>query len=267
MPGTASRNAGNEQGRRGRNATADRALDILLMFDDDRLVLSATEVAARLEVARSTAYRYLQSLTGNGFLEEKGGSGFRLGPRVVDLARLARKGVGLSDLARPVMRALVEHTGMPALLTRRTGGTVVCLEREDAGTSLRLSYERGEVLGITAGASALALLAWAPTAELDELLAGPLPRYTEATHAHPATLRARLAEIREQGYAVGNGELDPDVLGIGAPVRGENGAVIGALSVAAFSHRVPEREVPHHIQAVCRAAETLSARVARMGIG
>ncbi|MFJ2262215.1 IclR family transcriptional regulator [Streptomyces sp. NPDC087844] len=150
MPGSVSRDAGIGQGRRGRNATADRALDILLMFDDDRLVLSAADVATRLGVARSTALRYLQSLTGNGFLEEDDGSGFRLGPRVVDLARLARKGVGLSDLARPVMRGLVKRTGMPALLTRRTGGTVVCLERVDAGTSLRLSCERGEVLAINA---------------------------------------------------------------------------------------------------------------------
>ncbi|MFD4415870.1 IclR family transcriptional regulator [Streptomyces sp. NPDC058476] len=267
MPGSVSRTAGMGQGRRGRNATADRALDILLMFDDDRLVLSAADVATRLGVARSTAYRYLQSLTGNGFLEEKDGSGFRLGPRVVDLARLARKGVGLSDLARPVMRRLVKRTGMPALLTRRTGGTVVCLEREDAGTSLRLSYERGEVLGINAGASALALLAWAPAEELDELLAVPLPRYTEATLADPGALRAHLAEIRKQGYAVGHGELDPDVLGIGAPVRGERGNIVGALSIAAFSHRVPEGEVPHHIESVCQAAEALSGQAARMGIG
>jgi len=237
------------------------------MFDDRRLVLSATEVAAHLGVARSTAYRYLQSLTGNGFLEEQEGSGFRLGPRVVALARLARKSVGLSELARPVMRRLVERTGMPALLTRRTGSTVVCLEREDAGTSLRLSYERGEVLAINAGASALALLAWAPAEELDALLAGPLPRYTRATHADPIALRARLAEIRRQGYAVGNGELDPDVLGIGAPVRSENGDVVGALSVAAFSHRVPEEKVPHYIAAVCQAAEELSGEVKLMGIG
>ncbi|MFE9687396.1 IclR family transcriptional regulator [Streptomyces sp. NPDC006285] len=199
-------------------------------------------------MARSTAYRYLQSLTGNGFLEERDGSGFRLGPRVVDLARLARKGVGLSGLAQPVMHRLVKRTGIPALLTRRTGGTVECLEREDAGTSLRLSCERGEVLAINAGASALALLAWAPAEELDELLAGPLPRYTDATLADPAALRAHLAEIREQGYAVGHGELDPDVLEIGAPVRGEreNGNIVGALSVAAFPHRVPEGSATPH---------------------
>ncbi|MFJ6730131.1 IclR family transcriptional regulator [Streptomyces sp. NPDC091281] len=267
MSGITRRETGSGQGYRGRNSTADRALDILLMFTDDRLDLSATEVAARLDVARSTAYRYLQSLTANGFLEESAGSGFRLGPRVIDLARLARKGVGLSDLARPVMRELVERTGTPALLTRRSGGAVVCLEREEAGTALRLSYERGQVLAVNAGAAALALTAWAPAAELDELLAGPLPRYTDATHTDPDELRARLAEIREQGHAIGRGELDPDVLGVGAPVTDDHGAVVAALSIAALSHRVPDREVPRYVKAVREAAAELSDQIRRMGAG
>jgi DNA-binding IclR family transcriptional regulator len=220
------------------------------MFGDNRLVLSAAEGADRLRAARSTAYRYLQSLTDNGFLEERDGSGFRLGPRVVDLARLARKGVGLSDLARPVMRALVKRTGMPTLLTRRAGHTVMCLESEDAGTSLRLSCERGEVLAINAGASALALLARVPAEELDELLTGPLPRYTDATHADPAggcvpTLPR--CGSRDTRWAMA--KPDPDVPGIGAPVKGENSNVVGALSV------------------VCQAAEGLSGQVARTEIG
>jgi DNA-binding IclR family transcriptional regulator len=263
MAGTDARTAGTSQGYRGRNSTADRALDILLMFDDDRLVLPAVEVATRLGVARSTAYRYLQSLTTSGFLEESEGSGFRLGPRVLDLARLARKGVGLSDLARPVMRELVERAGVPALLTRRTGAAVVCLEREESGTALRLSYERGQVLPVNAGAAALALLAWAPEDELDVILAGPLPRFTDATHTDPGELRTHLAHIREQGYAVGRGELDPDVLGIGAPVRGESGAVIAALSIAALSHRVPDRDVARYAKFVLEAAAELSGQVAR----
>ncbi|RMB82379.1 IclR family transcriptional regulator [Streptomyces shenzhenensis] len=238
------------------------------MFDDERLALSATEVASQLGVARSTAYRYLQSLTSNGFLEENAsGSGFRLGPRVLDLARLARRGVGLSDLARPVMRELVERTGVPALLTRRTGSAVVCLEREEAGNALRLSYERGQVLPVNAGAAALTLLAWAPPEQIDELLAQPLPRFTEATHTDPDELRTLLAEIKEQGYAVARGELDADVLGVGAPVRAEGGGVIAAISIAALSHRVPDQELPRYVEAVKEAADLLTEQAARWGVG
>ncbi|WP_328902824.1 IclR family transcriptional regulator [Streptomyces sp. NBC_00441] len=262
MSATAPREAGSSQGYRVRNSTADRALDILLMFDDERLALSANEVSKHFGVARSTAYRYLESLTSNGFLEEnQAGSGFRLGPRVLELARLARKGVGLSELAKPIMRELVNRTGAPALLTRRTGSAVVCLEREEAGQALRLSYERGQVLPINAGAAALALLAWVPDDELNDLLANPLTRFTDATYADADTLREHLADIRHQGYAVSRGELDPDVLGIAAPVRGENGRIIAAISIATLSHRVPDQTIDQYATPVLEAAEQLADQV------
>ena len=266
MSGAAPREAGATQGYRIRNSTADRALDILLLFNDERLALSANDVAAHFGVARSTAYRYLESLTSNGFLEEGAGSGFRLGPRVLELARLARKGVGLSDLAKPIMRDLVERTGVPVLLTRRAGTAVVCLEREEAGQSLRLSYERGQVLPANAGAAALALLAWAAPADIDAVLAQPLARFTDATYTDPDALRAHLADIREAGYAVGRGELDPDVLGVAAPVRTEDGRVVAALSIAALSHRVPDDRLPDYVAPVRAAADELSLAVTRMGI-
>ncbi|WP_194892700.1 IclR family transcriptional regulator [Catenulispora pinisilvae] len=267
MSGTVNAAAEGTAGYRGRNSTADRALDILLLFDDDRLVLSAQQVAEHLGVARSTAYRYLQSLTTMSFLEENdGGSGFRIGPRVLELARLARKGIGLSDLALPVMRDLVDTTGQAALLTRRTGASVVCLERVEAPTAIRLSYERGQILPVNAGAAALALLAWAPAAERDEILSRPLARFTEATLTDPEALRSRLAEIRASGVALGRGELDPDVLGIAAPVRGSDGGVIAAVSIAALAHRVPDDRVPALSDAVRKAADDLTHQARLSGL-
>ncbi|MFC9974215.1 IclR family transcriptional regulator [Spirillospora sp. NPDC127200] len=248
-------------GYRERNSTADRALDILLLFDDARLVLSGQEVADHLGVARSTAYRYLKGLVSSGFVEEQRPAGYRLGPRVFELARLARKGLGLSEISRPVMRGLVERTGETALLTRRTGATVVCLEREESDHPVRLSYERGHVLPVNAGAAALVLLAWAPEPEVAEVVEGGLPRFTGATVTGPAELRERLAEIRAAGTAVTRGELDPDVLGVAAPIRGADGAVVAAVSVAALSHRVPDERVPETAAAVEEAAARISERL------
>ena len=51
---------------RERNSTADRALDILGMFDESKPSIGASEVAEQLGVARSTAYRYVQSLVQSG---------------------------------------------------------------------------------------------------------------------------------------------------------------------------------------------------------
>ncbi|WP_067682906.1 IclR family transcriptional regulator [Nocardia miyunensis] len=248
---------------RERNSTADRALDILLMFDDRRLVITAAEVAAELSVARSTAYRYLQSLTGSRFVEEADGTGggYRLGPRVVELARLARRGLGLSEVARPVMKRLADTVGEAVLLTRLGGSAVICLEREETiGRAVRITYERGEVLPINAGASALVLLAWMPEQQVDAILSGTeLRRFTDETITTKRSLLARLRETRKQGYALSRGELDPDVVGIGAPIRNSDGDIVAGLSIAALSARVRDDRVAEVAAAVCAAADEIGA--------
>ena len=230
---------------RDRNSTADRALDILLMFSVDKPVVSGVEVADRLGVARSTAYRYLQSLISSRFLEEAPEGGFRLGLRVLEIARVARRGYGLSEVSLPVMTALAEAVQETVLLTRRVGDSVVCVERAEAGArAVRISYEPGTTLPVNAGASALVLLAALPDDDARRLLAAAdLQKITPATLTDVGELMARLAHIRRHGYAVTRAEVDLDILGIAAPVRDGRGTVVAAVSVAALLSRVsPDRE-------------------------
>ncbi|MFF7986888.1 IclR family transcriptional regulator [Streptomyces sp. NPDC007901] len=247
---------------RDRNSTADRALDILTMFDDVNLVVSGSAVAERLGVARSTAYRYLQSLVAGRFLEEAPGGGFRLGLRVLEIARLARRSYGLSEIAMAPMEALAEETHETVLLTRRTGDLVVCVDRAESTRAVRISYERGSALPINAGASALVLLAWSPDDEARHLLeATALRRFTSATLTDVDALMERLGRIRRLGYSITRGELDPDVVGIAAPIRDENKQVVAAVSVAALASRVyPEAEA-EIAQKVLATAGEISERM------
>jgi DNA-binding IclR family transcriptional regulator len=251
-------------GYRERNSTADRALDILGMFGDDRAVVSGAEVAAQLGTSRSTAYRYLQSLVASRFMEEAPGGGFRLGLRVLELARIARRAYGLSEIALPVLNRLAARTQESVLLTRRSGDLVVCLDRaESVVHPVRISYDRGSVLPVNAGASALALLAWADPAETRELLEhAHLRAFTPATLTRVDDVIARLGEIRELGYSVTRGEIDNEILGIAAPVRDESGGVVAAVSVAAVASRVPPTRQPEVVSAVCAAASEISDRLA-----
>lgn len=245
---------------RERNSTADRAFDILSMFTEQRLAISAAEVAAEMGVARSTAYRYLQSLVGSGFLEESDSGRFRLGRRIMELARLARRGIGLSEAARPVMRRLAAATGETVLLTRLAGSAVICLEREEAEhQTVRITYERGQVLPVNAGASAFVLLAWMDERELEALLTtANLHPLTPATITAKEALRERLAQTAAQGYGLSRGELDEDVLGVAAPVRDPRRRIVAAISVAAVASRVPEARIPALSEEVRGAADEIS---------
>ncbi|MXP23390.1 helix-turn-helix domain-containing protein [Gordonia sp. HNM0687] len=249
---------------RERNSTADRALDILGLFAPGRLNISGSQVAEELSVAKSTAYRYLQSLTAAHYLEEDPAGGYRLGLKVLELSRLARASYGLSQVALPVMRELSRATDETALLTRRSGARAVCLEKEEPFEHrVRLSYERGSALPLNAGASALVVLAWEDADVVSELLTeSRLQQYTNATITSESALVERLAEIRSVGYVVGRGELDADAIGVAAPIRDDRERVVAGISVVAVRSRIPEARIPEVVRQVRDAADRISELVA-----
>ena len=249
---------------RERNSTSDRTLDILSLFTDERPRLTASELAVSLGTARSTAYRYLQTLTASGLVEDDGGGGFRLGMRIFELARVARRAYGFAEVVGPVLGGLARATGETALLTRRHGASVVCLDKHEAdGRPLRVSYERGSVFAPNAGASALILFAWDDPGELAALLETvDLPRYTVGTPATPAEVVATLGPVREQGYLVSQGTLDAGAVGVAAPVRDSAGAVTAAVSVVAVASRVGPADIDTLVTAVLRSAAALTEKLA-----
>ncbi|WP_084465925.1 IclR family transcriptional regulator [Nocardia salmonicida] len=258
----ATGNTRSSSGYRDHNSTADRALDILGLFTGDRPTWSGAELATQLGVARSTGSRYLQSLVGRGFLEEAP-HGFRLGPRVFELARAARVGIGLSEIALPMMHSLADRVDQTVLLTRRSGRSIVCLDLVETRGAVRLTYERGHVLPINAGAAAAVLLAWADPTEVNTLLkAAPLERFTAKTLTRPDDIRARLVQIRKRGVAVSHGELDEHILGVAAPIRDAAGSVCAAISLAALATGVPLAQLDVFRNAVRDAAADISRQLA-----
>jgi len=90
----------------------------------------------------------------------------------------------------------------------------------------------------------------------------PLPKYTQATLTSPREIIEHFAVVRKQGYAVTRGELDPDVIGIAAPIRDGDGAVVAGLSVVAVERRVPTARVRELIDQVRKSADVVSDTLA-----
>ncbi len=238
---------------------------MLSLFTEQHPVVSVGEVAELLGMSRSTTYRYLQSLRGAGLIEDdepSGGGGLRLGPRVLQLAAIARASWDFGTVALPVMRRMTESTGETVVLTRRAGDHVVCVEEVRSPHPIRLSYERGRVLPIHAGASAKVLLAWMPPDEVDALLGRTkLTGFTGSTVTSPTSLRKDLARIRADGHAITRGEVDTGVLGVAAPIFNRDGDVVAGLSLVAPEYRVGEAEIDRLVRLTCDAAAELTARV------
>ncbi len=162
------------------------------------------------------------------------------------------------------MRELADEFHQTVLLTKQMGNSVVCLEREESREQyVRLSYERGSILNINAGASALVFLAWQPEERVRDILAAvEMKAFTANTITSADAIIEKLHTIREQGCARTYGEVDLNAIGIAAPLFDANDAVTAAISVVVIRTRIDDAEVERITSRVVEVSAQLSRSIA-----
>ena len=197
-------------------------------------------LARRIEVNPSSASRMLATLEAGGLVEREPGGPYRLGLHLVALADRVLARLDVVDIARPQLRALVEHTGETATLSVPGGDEAVIVDFA-AGESSVVSMARiGRPSVRHATAVGKVLLAYAGGDP------GVLDPYTERTITSAEALAAELAFVRERGWAEAEGEREPDLNALAAPVfrrGGELAAIIGLQGPAARFTAVRREEV------------------------
>jgi IclR family pca regulon transcriptional regulator len=104
------------------------------------------------------------------------------------------------------------------------------------------------------------MLAAMTPAELDEYFSKvTLRAYTERTIVSEARLREILIEVRQNGFAVVEEELEIGLRSIAVPVRGATGSAVAALNVGAQSTRVSKLQLEQNfLPVLLNAASELS---------
>lgn len=248
------------------SAIGDKVLDVLLLFDESRPELTAGEITNLIGAPRSTTYRYIRTLRDKELLQKNASGGFALGPRVLQLARAAQKQRDIGQVALPIMEELGRQTRETILLTRRFGRHSVCIERVEGSQTVRISFERGHVQPLHAGASSKLLLAYAGETEWDQLLTLPLEAFTKDTITQPELLKSQLHKIRGQGYCVSNGEVDLGARAVAVPVKDNRGRLLAALTVVGPAFRMNDQVVADHLALLKAAAADIQNQLLHAGL-
>ncbi|SDN69700.1 IclR family transcriptional regulator C-terminal domain-containing protein [Geodermatophilus sp. DSM 45219] len=237
-----------------------RGLDVLAVFDAGHRTMSLSEVAAAAGLARPTARRLLLTLEELGFVRQ-GGGGFELTPRVLTLGMAYVGALGLWDVARPHLEALVAQTGESSSMAQLDGPDIVYVARVSVPKLITLRVEIGTRFPAAQTSQGKVLLAALPLDELDRTLALPsragLPTYIGRT---PEQLREELTAVRARGWALADEELAPGVRSVAVPVRDGTGAVRAAVNVTVHAAETStERLLGEHLPRLLRTAGEVSA--------
>jgi DNA-binding IclR family transcriptional regulator len=248
-----------EEKQKKSNITVEKAFDILMSFGEDRQVLTAAEVSEKFSLPRSTTYRYLATLKSNGLLDERPGGGYRLGPKVYALARAVVRGTSMVEVARPFLEELSRSSGETVLLNQTLGGEIVVIDCIESHQRLKISYLKGSVIPVPAGASAKTFLAFDPSIDLEEFMAeAPLKKYVPKTVIDRKALMRKILEARERGYALNDEEIDEGVRAIAAPIF-IDGRASYCVSLVGPVVRMPTEKIAALGEDVKRCAEAVRA--------
>jgi DNA-binding IclR family transcriptional regulator len=244
-----------------------RVLRVLAAFTADRPELGLTELSRRAGLPLSTAHRLVGELADWGALERGEDGRYRVGLRLWEVGALAPRGLGLRESAMPFLEDLYEVTKQNIQLAVLDGTDVVYVERISGRGAVNVITRVGGRLPLHATGVGLVLLANADPELQEQVLAGPLKRYTAKTMCHPDDVRRALAEVRRTGVAVSDGQIELVALSIAAPVRGPRGDVVAALSVVVPAETSDARAYIPVVRAAARgisralgAPEPVSAR-------
>ncbi len=243
-----------------------RAVSILKTFESAHGGLTAVQIAAKLNLNRSTVHRLLSVLEAEGLvardtvLNGDRYSAYRLGPTLVSLGGLALRQISLRAVALPHLRALAQKTGETVDLEILVGAEVMIIEEVPAEHMLRVGV--GENIGSRYPAHSAStgklLLAGLSDSELKAALPNKLAALTPFTVTDKQVLREQLEEARRQGWALSWEEMELGLVAVGASITGRDGETIAAISISGPTARIDRAQIKNLATLVIDTAKRIT---------
>ena len=222
-----------------------------------------TQIARNVGLTQATTHRLLQSLVAEGMVEQDERSKlYRLSIDFFALAAKAGDGGGLRALCRPALLRLSASLGDSIFLLVRSGFDAVCLDRSEGPFPIRsFTGDIGGRIALGVGQGALAILAFLPEAEREEVIRFNLSRVREYGVYDEVYLRTEIEKVRQQGYAGRNTGLLEGMAGVAVPICDREGRAVAALSVGTIADRLNADRMPTVVELLKREAAGIGPRI------
>jgi DNA-binding IclR family transcriptional regulator len=250
----------------GQVPAATRTLRVLKFLASQPDPVPLERIARAADLPRSTAYHLVNAMIEEGFVthiaEERR---YCLGVAAFEVGSGFSRQEPLQRLARRHLASLVDRVGQSAHLAVPHGRDVLYVVEERAPGRPPLVTDVGVRLPAHLTASGRAILAALPPAQVRALYpdrAAFVERHGRGPSSLSA-LRAVLAETRQRGHALEEGEVTPGMASVGAAVLDHNAVPLAGIAVTYPMDAEPE--VARLVEQVTATASAVSRRVGGRG--
>ena len=238
----------------------DRAFAVLDLLGESETPLGLAQVAASLQLHKSTAHRSLMVLERSALIERTQENRFRLGLKLYELGSRAVEQSDLRTRIHPFFRRLSVQVGETVHLSMLQKTSIVYLDKIEPNRRVCMNSKIGTSNPVYCTAMGKAMLAFQSEHIIEETIAKMhFARYTPKTLCSRETLLKYLERVRRRGYAIDDEEIELGTRCIGAPIFDEGHRIIAAVSVSGSSSRITAQSVPQIAEQLMRCCRVISA--------
>lgn len=223
----------------------NRGFKLLTIICRSNRPLTLSELSKESDLSISTIQRLTYTLQCLGLLDrDQRSKKYRVGPEMITLSFAVIDNLTLKNVAYPYMQQLSKQLDEVVALMALSGTQMILIESIKTSQILNVSTSSGTNVPWHATASGKAILAFLPEPEVEAILKqNGLNKYTENTVTSLKTFKRLLLGVKKRGFATAIDENAHGMGAVAAPVRGNNGDIIAALTVMVPTARVTKKNL------------------------
>lgn len=246
-------------GTRQQTSGVIRTIAILETLSKHRSI-NLESLAKETQIPKATLLRFLSTLVSLGYVYRNPNDLYSLTLKMFSIGSRGLEHLDLINLANPIAQKLCDSLGETVHMGVLEEDEAVYVLKKESSFTIRMYSRVGKSIPLYCTAIGKNLLGGFSEAELSSYLKRiTLKRFTAKTINNTERLRAELATVRDQGWAMDNEEHEEGTLCIGAPIKDHSGATIAALSVSWPLFRYDDVDREQATEQILEAAATLSA--------
>ena len=235
-----------------------RSIAILQAISDHTTAPTAPDLLASCGLSRPTLFRILASLEAEGLVIKTSQGSYKLGTRLVGLARRALEDIDIRSLARPELESLRDRTEETVHLAIRSGDEMVYIDKIESLKAVRMASSIGTRVALHSTSVGKSFLSALPTSDFESLINRlNLNKLTEQTATTPQALTEQIEEYHRLGYMYDDQENEIGISCFGAAILNEQLYPIAAVSISVPVFRV-RAEQNFYIKPLLECAANIS---------
>jgi DNA-binding IclR family transcriptional regulator len=247
------------------STTTLKALAVLEVVAASSQSISISEVAEKVQVDRSTAYRMLSTLQVAGYItQEKNTKRFKLSYKVISISRNLLIDNEVSSLFHRTMNAITAATQESVGLSVLDGLQTVLVQQVRGIQRVNVAFQVGDRSELHSTSIGKVLLAYQDPAYVERVIANGLVKRAVNTFTDPDEFRNELQRIRSKGYAFDNQELADDMRCVAVPIFESGGRVTRGFSISGPATRFTLDKLDELKIPMLEAAHDLSVQLGGM---